>query len=188
MVSMKSAGKLVIVLMLGVGLTAAGFTLWYHIRSGAQAMRYWGPDQALLIAQASRVEVRRLEPASDRTSQSEPTLSYFGRPLRVVEVAEATRARGLTNIRQTLLLDESFEWDQPLVANDLAWHCCLRFSDGTERLDILISEDGRAVVGAGLPRALAVEPEVASTLRSFTEEVLAAGGGSAGAPSTQRAP
>jgi len=53
-------GKIVIVIIVGVALLAAGFSTWYHYRNQHRAQNFWGATTALLIDKAPDVAVLRL--------------------------------------------------------------------------------------------------------------------------------
>ena len=178
----RVAGKLVIAGMLVAAIAAALGSLWYHAYAGAHALRYWGPDDALLIAQsdlATVCSVRSVRPGgSVRSVGAEPTIVTAEGALEVSQEVDAKRAAGLANIRRALLVDESFDWNEQPETGAHAWEYALIFRNGTQRCAVLFTGDFRTAARAGLRRAIRLRPEVAREVRAFFDQVLA--GGAAG--------
>ena len=124
------SGKRVIILLFAVGLAAATFSLWYHYQSGRRALALWGREDAVLIARAPAITAEQLVPGDAAPQAAEATAAPLDGPIerlgiggkfyRVVARADASQARGVSNIRRALLMDITYRWDETGPEPDLA--------------------------------------------------------------------
>ena len=136
-----SRGQLMIVVVVGLALAAAGFSgVWRYLQTH-RSLDFWGPEAAQLIAHAEKVEAIRFEP--DHVGSNEPDAAFFvvdGQRLAITESEDVTRARGFTNARQALLLDRSFRWTE-IPPCTPTWSHGLRYSRGQNSVTVLFSFD-----------------------------------------------
>jgi len=124
-------GKIIvgIAILLGISAGLAGY--WWNYRVGHRAMQFWGQENARLIRLAPKVELLRFvitAPALPNNADKQLTLSGYN--LVVTESHDLSQARGLIHLRNALLSDDQFQWEQPL--GEKAQHLPrfgLRFSD-----------------------------------------------------------
>ena len=59
---MQLSGKLVIIGIFGVALLGAILTIWFQYDARRQSREFWGPENAVVIGRAAKVELLRLGP------------------------------------------------------------------------------------------------------------------------------
>ena len=136
---MFDRGKLVILIIFGLGLAATAFSWCYRVQSGNQALRFWGSDAAGLIRHAPRVELLLLDPAeSSRTTGATTFLAIGRRRVPITSRPDISQAPGLLHARQALLEDASFAWDDSGNREPLDWRFAFRFSDRGKQCTIAL--------------------------------------------------
>jgi hypothetical protein len=175
----------VIVAILAVGLTATLASLWYHRQSGRRALEFWGTDAAVLIAQAPHIEAMKLEPADAGPRESLPAaesdaappsdrpivrLGIGGRFYRVSATADASAARGISNIRRALVLDVTFAWDETASAGPPTWQYALEFRDKSRSVTVFFDFDSDQVGSNQSAKIARLDPAAGDDWRSFFEE------------------
>lgn len=163
----KSSGRLLIAGILAVGFVAAGASWWFRYQATHRAATFWGPDAAVLIRDAPRVEALELQRADAGTggggSPSDEELVVGGTTWRITSRQDVSGSPGMTHLRNALLEDRSFVWPARVVPADTRWARGLRFSSGAERLlTILFSSDYRWATahggGESRPESVSCEP------------------------------
>jgi hypothetical protein len=186
---MWNRGKLVIVGILFVALSAAAFSAWYHYRGQHRAQEFWGTTTAVLIAKAPQVELLRLgEPSlatedeepeqesADDEAPSHPTAVAFGdQHWKVLEVKDALAAKGIGNLRLALITDTTFEWGGSAGDKEPNWQYGLSFSDKRNWATVLFDfETGRVALTGGKKTARLVA-EANRDFKEFFGEQFPAG-------------
>jgi len=171
--------RILVVSIFAVALAAALFSLWYHYQSGRRALAFWGSETAVLIAHAPEVDVLVLEPAdapgdreddasrpSDRPIQR---LGIGGRFYQVAEVKNAAHARGVGNIRRAMVLDVTYDWDQP-AADKPNWQYAMEFRDEGRAALVFFDFDSRQVAFSTSPATAVLDPAASDDWHKFFEE------------------
>ncbi|HEY1599766.1 MAG TPA: hypothetical protein VGG64_09200 [Pirellulales bacterium] len=131
------SGKVVI---LGVFCfsVAAAFVSWiYYARLQERPLALWGSPAAELILRAPAARAYLLAVAPDaaepKTAEPESAQRQFVIDgLRYVATAErdVSQARGFSHIRQGLIHDRSFAWDEPPGDRPPLWKYAVEFDEG----------------------------------------------------------
>jgi hypothetical protein len=155
-----NSGKLVILLILGAALAAAGFAWWRQYEQGRRALAYWGAEGARLIRTAPEVELRRLREAADEeVSPIQP------------RSRDVSHARGLVHARQALISDASYLWNEQSAAAP-EWEYDLVFRDGSDEIGVHLDVTGAwAAPRRGRP-PVRMSPRLAAGLDRFLKEQL----------------
>lgn len=141
---MANPGKLVIVAMFALAILAVGFSTWYHYQNAHRSLDYWGTERASLIATAPEITVFEvtadpnvpIDPAAIGTDV--PTIIDAGITYRVRASKSADKARGVSNIRRALVLDTTYDWQDPPAADyERHWGYAMRFRDGANDAIVL---------------------------------------------------
>ena len=178
----SSTGKLLVVGIFVVALTAAGFALWWNISRSREALAFWGKDGVRLIQYGGHVELLTLNSLADfgppGFSPAAPDqLNYGGQRIRVVKNYDLSKARGLVHARHSLTDDSSFEWPSAEKGNERNWTHALRFrdagktgadktGDGGEVL-ILLDLPSRRLANFAAEREVTVIPKISEGWQTF---------------------
>jgi hypothetical protein len=154
-----SAGKYVILLICTLGLLSASAAVVYHRGRASRPLTFWGRQPALLIANAPRVnalQLRRLPSA--KTQPNGEMLRSLGKTYRVVKREDAAESRGLSNIRRSLIADESFAWVEGATDCEPDWKYALEFQQGEETTRVLFDFACKRAALEGSERSVSIRP------------------------------
>ena len=162
---MRGSGKLLIVSMVAIGLAAAGASWWFRYAATHRAAQFWGPAATRLIRDGPRVTLVK---TGARVTNGSAT------------AVDVSAARGLTHLRNALLVDRSFSWmGLKEWANDDQggigfWTLTFSDPDRSESLIIEFSEDchfGTQRSGGVRPsrRYFSTAPIAGGLIEMFTE-------------------
>jgi len=167
---LSKPGTYVALFMLLLAVVATGGNTWYQRHRAARPLALWGAEPARLIGLAPQVEVLRLAPLRPTDAPSDnQIIEFHGSRLKVVEVKDATEARGLKNIRQGLLDGASFDWKAAREDCDPRWEYALRFSDRQSSATVLFALNCSRVALAGTDAEASVAP-TATAYEEFLRE------------------
>jgi hypothetical protein len=102
------SGGLVMIGILVVAVAAAATSWWFRYNATHRAAKFWGPEAAKLIRDATQVTVHYSPFISNETSMRANGASKI----------DVSHAHGLTHLRNALLEDQSFDWttaDNPML-------------------------------------------------------------------------
>ncbi len=180
-------GTIVIVILLAVALSAAGFTVWYHYQNQRRALEFWGAATAQLIGRAGQIEVVELgEPdpsialADDALDAPEPeespaapprakALEFNEVPWIVVQTKDAAKAKGILNLRRALVVDATFDWSVE-DEGEPHWQYAISVNDGRNWATVLFDLDSRQVGLTGGRKTVLLAPEANEDFRQFFAE------------------
>jgi hypothetical protein len=146
-----SAGRTVVVGLLGVAVALAVFAVWFQWRQTRRCLAFYGAEAARLIQGAPRTELWKLavDPATGR--------------IVATERRDISSARGLVHVRRGLVEDANFAWGTVTAARPAPtdWDEALAFfpAAGTEPPTVLafdldgtgwatvVGQPGRAPLG-----------------------------------------
>ncbi|HKD37948.1 MAG TPA: hypothetical protein VKB78_14145 [Pirellulales bacterium] len=161
-------GKLVILLMVAVGCLLGGIAVAFHHWVARRAIAWWGRDDVALITEAPRVDALRLAPAM-ATIDGE-TVVISGERYRIVERKDVTAVEGINHLRNSLLVDAHFNWDQPPAASARpAWAFAFEFIDGSKRLVVAFGHDNH-VGRSDSDQILTITPVATGWSEFFAEQ------------------
>ena len=163
------SGKLVIITIVAVAVTAAGASWWFRYAATHRAVQFWGPDAARLIRDAPSVHLVLLPAAEPRELVGEVPIEF-----------DISHARGLTHLRHALLEDRSFDWSTPSddwrLERDFVGRRALEFRGGKfEGVTILFSADWRQAAALGddqRPQRIVSTQPIAEGLATMFAEFL----------------
>ena len=160
--------------MMAVLLASAG--VWYQYRLQHRPIAWWGVENAELFLRAPEVEVWRLTPGEPGAEANGETLTINGRVWQVVARKDVAGARGFSHVRRALVMDGTFDWDEPPEDCIPEWTDGLRFvQEGREAIVVWSFDCPRAALVGG-ERVISIRP-VAEGLRAFFDEQFGEVGG-----------
>jgi hypothetical protein len=151
------SGKYVILAVLAVAITGAAASWFFRYNATHRAAEFWGSQPARLIRDAPRVALIRWFVASPPKTR------------------DISKAPGMTHLRNALLEDRSFNWDEPVDAAPKAGGWKLTFSDPSrgEQFTIRFTTDCRGAVDDLNPmrRLISTEPISRGLCEVFDENM-----------------
>jgi hypothetical protein len=133
-------GKLVILLMIAIGCLLGGIAVAFHHFLARRAIAWWGRDNVALITKAPRVGALRLAPAV--ATDGGDKIVIGGDRFQVVERKDVTVVEGMNHLRNSLLVDAHFEWNEPPASAVWPkWVFAFEFIDGQKRLTVAFDRD-----------------------------------------------
>ena len=170
-----SRGQLAILGMLGMALLAAGLGLWWRHVHTRQALEFWGPAAAQLIAQADKVEAMLVEPLAGQSGESigryQEFLQVDFEQYGIVAMKNVTNAPGFLNARHALTLGKSFDWRVDPSACQPTWRYALRYSSQADQVTILLSFPCKMIRLSDSDRTAGIGP-IAKGLETVLNEQL----------------
>lgn len=159
--AMNRTSKPLILGLFALCVAAAAFSWWFRFHATYHAVRFWGANGCLAIRDASQVyaiRVMELDDAanggpvdvigsqldSDGTAGSKiAARSLRDSGFQAVSWCEVSGHPGLTHLRNALLQDRSFEWQQDATMEEIHWDRGLCFHDSvrSHTCVVLLSAD-----------------------------------------------
>ena len=163
-----NSGQLVILIMFGSGLAAAGFGMWYRHATTRRSLGFWGSASAVLISRAPAVEALRFDPPL------QPAAPLDIEQLRstAAQSEDVAGSRGMLNVRQAFVEDSTFRWATPAAA-PATWAYALVFSDGPQQTALLFDPVSQSVGNPVTGDRSTLEPEASRDLVEFFQEQFA---------------
>jgi hypothetical protein len=159
-------GKLLILLILSIALSAAGFAWWWNYQRAARARQFWGPSAAT-IRFATQVEAFQID-LPEEPSEPDELLRYAG------PMTDITGAPGLLNAATSLMSDDGFDWSTdpftPPPSDE--WYLGVRFSRESESLTLQFSKRSNAMLIAERGQAVMLSPKTAAGWKSYLARAL----------------
>ena len=162
-----TSGKLVILAMIALALAAAAASFWYHRATGARALEFWGPEAARHIARAPLIDVWEIGGQEGRPPHKTQRVAVAG--AAIVRQWDASHARGVGNIRRTLIEDASYDWTRRSHVGG-RWRYHLRFSDEHGHAHVWLSDEGTAAPKPDGP-VVQLTPEAFASLKGFFDDL-----------------
>jgi hypothetical protein len=167
-------GKLVVALIMGLAVGAAGFAWWWNYAGSRKALEFYGAQGAHLIRTAPTVEILVLA-AQDSAVEGESSgdfVTYQGKSRPVSRRIDISRAPGLIHARTALLDDASYA-NQPLrtISGEPPSEL-IRFSDGRGEALLAFSFPERIVWELSSGKGLQLVPKTAEGWRAFISRHL----------------
>ncbi len=167
--TMQSGTKLVLGIF-GLALAAGIFSWWYRFEVAHRSTTFWGPQFADLIVRPSDVTAFGLKPTT--VESGEDTLQILSQNFERIDSKDLTSAPGMVHLRNSILTDGNYRWDEPVSNED--WRWCLQFSGEGMTATILFSENfavlGRMNQRGDNVRTVDCQP-MAETLREYFAEI-----------------
>ena len=163
-------GKTAILVILGLGLGASLFAVWFNWSRTHRTLNRLGPSQSVLIAHASQVNFLRLKKSNAAQFPDESDLLIQDQPFVVEQQLDISTTPGLTHLRHALLQDASYVWQ---AATKLApnWQYGLQFREHDQ--DVLLVFDLNAQTGYIVEKStsLTIGDRLAKGLDLYFQEV-----------------
>jgi len=116
-------GSLLVVGLLGLGLTAAAVGIWFQWQQTRRCLAFYGVETAERISRAPLVELWLLQPSARD--------GHTGR-LQAGRRLDISEAKGLVHLRRGLVEDANFDWKAATSREprpDAAWDVAFHFTD-----------------------------------------------------------
>lgn len=169
---MIDRGKLVILFIFGLALSATAFSWWYHTQRGDRALLFWGRQAAMKIRHAPQVELLQIDRAENVTPTGErEVVPIGGRDYCVKDRRDISKVPGMLHARQALIEDASFAWGESPDGREPDWQFVLVFSERGEQAIIALDSDCQHVRQCPSDGQASLRP-IASGMRTFIAEQL----------------
>lgn len=170
---MATSGRWAILIIVVLALAAATFSWTYRRYSVRRSMAFWGPAASEAIARAQHVELLRLAPlgAESRAGQSESVAVPGGRR-RVAARRDISHAPGLSHLRNALLRDASYAWQEAPRKEPIVWDYAVRFRGPGRMVDILFDLASKRAGRAASQQFVSIQP-IGDGVKVFFEEQFA---------------
>lgn len=167
-------GKIVIVVMLGLAVAAAGFAWYQNYQRSLRARAFWG-DQAATIRFAKKVEAFHIELPADPQHRTYLHPEAGGLFQFTDEVTDISNAPGLLNARTSLMSDDAFDWSvEPFTPKPYGdWKYGVRFVADEDVVTLLFSETSDLMLVGERGQAVALDPKTAAGWRGYLHRCLA---------------
>ena len=176
------SGKWIILGVAFVAVAGAGFAWWYRMEQADEALAFWGPTAAELIAEdRAEVELLRLAPLPAGETDTPPpppegeglpeVMPLDGEFYGVQDRATGDQIKGLIHLRHALTQDASFDFAEP-PADDAPWPYALRLSYEDDTVLLLFDPQHTRT---GLPggKTATLRGPLAENLGGYFEEMFA---------------
>lgn len=168
-------GKLLILFIFGVSLTAAFFAWRHQYLQGRRSLAYWGSAGAMAIRTAPEVTLLKLAPpdTSAASDGGEKTQKIEGLVYLIVEQADLSQAPGLVHARQALITDVAFDWEARETEPNERFEYLLRFASEQQTVEMAINLRTRQARMIGQTDDVRLGERLAGGLATFFAEHLA---------------
>jgi len=139
------SGKAILVILFALGLAMAGFGWFWRYNEQRRPLAYWGSEHAVRMNRAEQVLGILLEPGTTAEAAREDRalldrLALDPARWQVAAKKAAGQTPGLSYLRQALLMDQAYLWEEPPLGSPV-WRYALAFEDGTGRTTFLAALD-----------------------------------------------
>jgi hypothetical protein len=167
-------GKWVILGVVGLSFLAASASWFYYARLQERPLALWGIRPAEMMLRAPAAKAYRIVSAAEapQTNNAEqPAAEFSVAGERYVAVAERdiSQANGFSHIRNSLIHDRSFVWDEAPCEIAPQWTYVIQFIDGDERTAVVLAFDCPRAAPADTDRIVSIRP-VAAEIDDFLHE------------------
>jgi len=135
---MMNRGKLTIVFILLMAVSAGSMAVWWQHNQQRRAMQFWGTDAAMLIRHAPEVGILKLGVIKETEKVDSPTIAVDGTTLFVIERKDISNLRGLVHARYALIEDASFDWNDTRKDCVEKWEYAFQFSENEKVATVLL--------------------------------------------------
>lgn len=178
-------GKYVIIAMVGIGMTLAGFGWWVRYNSSQKVLAVWGSDAVVSIRTSKRAELLTVVPSSETADASATTdaaapdtisetitVEPPNCPSETIQLGppvDITKAPGLIHARHHLVHEKGFNWDAPREEGATPdWKVALRFaSDDQKAATILLDFASNRAYLLERNVEVGMRPIIADALKRF---------------------
>ncbi len=176
-------GKWVILGVVGLSLAASMASWVYYARLQERPLALWGVRPAEMMLRAPMARAFRLVGAD--TAREPPAIDGRGREFtiagqRYLAVAERdiSQAKGFSHIRNSLIHDRSFVWDEEPCEISPQWAYVIQFVEGNEQAAVALAFNCPRTALTNNDRMVSIRP-VAAEIEDFLHEQFPADGGAA---------
>ncbi len=164
---MANNGKLVIGAIFFVAVAAAVSSMVVRYQATRRILQFWGTETVALVSAAPEVEVLRFDSAGRENGVANPDIANPD----IAERIDISRARGLVHLRQALLGDRSFAWDERVEPGELVWAYGLQFRDATSSVTLKFTADFRRASQSDSPEIISTAPIADGLATLFAEHL-----------------
>jgi hypothetical protein len=139
----------------------------------------------LVIAQAPHVEAFELgesvpsdEVAPDATvgeTERPAWVEFAGVSTKITRTKDVSKARGMSNLRQALVIDATFDWKTAPTASEATesephWQYALEFNDGLNWATVLFDFESHEVALTGGKKTARLDATASAEFKTFFDE------------------
>ncbi|MBI2824577.1 MAG: hypothetical protein HYX69_07825 [Planctomycetia bacterium] len=166
-------GKWVILAIVALAVAAGAFSWFYFAWLQRRPLALWGSHAAALMMRAPTARAYRLEPMADAAAgdaaPGQPVFAVDGEPFRGTAARDVSRAKGFLHIRQSLVHNASFAWDEPAGDCQPKWEYAIEFEDRGERAVVAFAFNCGRIALVESDRTASIRP-AAAEIKSFLVE------------------
>jgi hypothetical protein len=167
----RVSGTLIIVGILTLAVAAAGTSWWFRYTSTHRAAKFWGPKVSKLIRDAPEIRFTFTIGAVIDEPETTDLFERNGNPGNKVTVS---KAKGMAHLRNALLEDPNFVWNEPTPKEipPASWKLTFRDPATNEEAAIGFTKDCGycgLVEANGPPRIISCAPIRSGLWEMFTE-------------------
>ena len=170
-------GKFVILAIVGLAVAASALSWFYYARLQERPLALWGSRAAELMLLRPMARAYRLAPAPgelpagathDGGGAHRP-LAIAGERFTMTDDRDISRAPGFSHIRQSLIHDRSFAWDDGPCESSPRWEYAIAFAEGNESAIVAFAFNCQRAALADTNRTASIRP-VAAAIEEFLRE------------------
>jgi hypothetical protein len=167
-------GKWVILGIVGISVAASAISWIYYARLQERPLALWGSQAAELIlrapdARAYRVMPLPIEGAASPEASPRSALMIDGQSFVSIDERDVSHANGFSHIRNSLIHDRSFAWDEPPCDVPPTRSYVIEFTDGKDRVALALAFDCPRATILDTDRVISIRP-VAKAIEDFLGE------------------
>jgi hypothetical protein len=167
------AGKVVIVAIVIFAVGASIVSWIYYARLQQRPLALWGSRPAELMLRAPTARAYRLVPATDAPGQDNASgaqeFAVAGERFIAADEHDVSHAPGFSHIRQSLIHDRSFVWDEAVSERQSRWEYAIAFSGASDTATVAFAFDSGRASLVGTDRIASIRP-VAAAIENFLRE------------------
>ncbi|WP_425617493.1 hypothetical protein NA78x_001171 [Anatilimnocola sp. NA78] len=174
--SSQWAGKVVVIGVFVVALSAASFALWWNITRAKKSLEFWGKDSVRAIQHGKKVELMELKswPKAESDQHEGKRFAWGEQEIQIAKTHDISGAHGLAHARHSLTDDSSFVWTVTTPAEQPNWTHAVSFDDDTTDVLILLDLTNRRLVYYNGLREVTIIPKISEGWQTYIGKQLKA--------------
>ncbi len=168
-------GKWVILAIVALALGSAAVSWVYYARLQERPLALWGSEAGTLILRATEGRAYRIAPAASREgtepddSPARIRFTIGGQLFTAIDERDVSRAPGFSHIRQSLIHDRSFAWEDGACDEAPQWNYALEFSEAGHTVWLAFAFNCPRAALANSDHTASIRP-VAAAIEAFLRE------------------
>lgn len=162
--------KWLIVIMLLLAFTLAGFGVAYRYLYGRKVLAFWGAEHAARLQNAEQVTLFRLSAAT--AADCDPQLvDPIGKAWCLTDSREIGQIGDLRHVRRLFVQDAYFDW-QATEHPPAQWRYALRFHGAAGDSTLLVDGTEGEILLLEAERQATLRPQIIPSIRRFFDSQL----------------